>query len=726
MRADIRTLLRPGAVVLGPMAGVTEAPFRAICKRMGADLTYTEMVSAKGLHYSPDAAESRGLLRFAVEEVPCGVQLFGADPAMMAEPARRLVERYGKAIALIDLNMGCPVPKVVGKGEGSALMRTPELAAEIVRAITRALSDGPQHPPVPVTVKFRAGWDASCVNAVDFALAMEEAGAAALTVHGRTREQFYRGAADWGVIAAVKAAVHVPVIGSGDVFSAGDALRMLEETGVDTVMIARGAQGNPWIFREARVLIDDGIVLAPPSHLERIAMARDHSTALVAFAGERAFTRMRKHVGWYVHGMPGAAHVRERVNHVRSYTELDALLAEYAAYIGGLGGHGGDGQDPAAWEPCGRGMYPDERPPGRGTRGAAMNDDAPLAIGTLAVPAGTIEWLTGDDNPAVAVLTRRELLGEPDSPAFAALWSHRNAYEPVARILDLMVEDGSWARPARDYQKYGGSLWQLHFLGELHANGDDPRVRRAAAYAFSRQLADGSWSASNATESGSIPCLTANVGRALARLGYARDERVAAALDHCVRLYASLGAVNCRQGHGYQLNGYCHMLTPKELLFLAEVPHGLWPEGAEELRGACVAALRDKRVLHSLPAEYREYEQQYWGLPVEQREGLRERFLAKHTPLTYGPKPGWTRLGFPLSYNSDALEALHALARIGETRRQEYEPALELVRWAADSRCRWLLRTTHNGKMLADVEAKGQPSKWLTLRALTVLAHFTG
>lgn len=355
-----------------------------------------------------------------------------------------------------------------------------------------------------------------------------------------------------------------------------------------------------------------------------------------------------------------------------------------------------------------------------------MDDDAPLGIGTLAIPAGTIEWLTGDDNPVVAVLTHRELLGEPESPALTALWSRRNTYEPVARILDLMAEDGSWAPPARDYQKYGGSLWQLHFLGELHADGDDPRVKRAAAYTFSRQLADGSWSASNARESGSIPCLTANVGRALARLGYARDERVVTALGYCVRLYESLGAVNCWQSHGYQLNGYCHMLTPKELLFLAEVPRDLWPEGAGELRDACVAALRNKQVFHSLPAEYRAYEQEYWQLPVDEREGLRERFLAAHAPLAYGPKPGWTRFGFPLSYNSDALETLQALARIGEPRRPEYEPALELVRSAADGQSRWLLRTTHNGKMLADVEAKGQPSKWLTLRALTVLAHFSG
>jgi nifR3 family TIM-barrel protein len=323
---DIRTLLGERAVVLGPMAGITEAPFRGICKHMGAALTYTEMISAKGLHYNPDAPVSRALLTLDPHETPCAVQLFGSEPDIMAEQAARIAAEHGEDVALFDVNMGCPVTKVVGKGEGSALMRTPELAAAIVGRMAEAVT-------VPVTVKIRSGWDRDEVNAPGFARLMEDAGAAAICVHGRTRQQFYRGHADWDVIAAVKAAVSVPVIGSGDVFCAADAAAMFERTGVDAVMIARGAQGNPWIFREARALLDTGEKIPPPSALERIDMARNHARALVEFGGEHAVVRMRKHVGWYVTGMPGASHVRERVNHVTSWAELDALLAEYRAYV---------------------------------------------------------------------------------------------------------------------------------------------------------------------------------------------------------------------------------------------------------------------------------------------------------------------------------------------------------------------------------------------------------
>ncbi len=329
--ADMRRLLPPKAAVLGPMAGVTEAPFRGICKRMGAALTYTEMISAKGLHYNPDAAVSRALLTFDSGEVPCVVQIFGSDPAIMADRAAWIVSEYNTDVAAIDINMGCPVTKVVSNGEGSALMRTPELAGEIVARIAEAVT-------VPVTVKFRKGWDEANANAAEFARRMEQAGASALCVHGRTRQQFYRGTADWETIASVKSAVGVPVIGSGDVFSADDARAMLERTGVDGVMVARGAQGNPWVFREIRALLDRGEVLPPPSAIERIEMAREHARALVAFGGERAVTRMRKHVGWYIVGMPGASHVRERVNHITSSTELDVLLAEYAEYIVGPAG----------------------------------------------------------------------------------------------------------------------------------------------------------------------------------------------------------------------------------------------------------------------------------------------------------------------------------------------------------------------------------------------------
>lgn len=340
------------------------------------------------------------------------------------------------------------------------------------------------------------------------------------------------------------------------------------------------------------------------------------------------------------------------------------------------------------------------------------------------VPASTVEWLTAGENPAVAVLARRALLEEPEGAALRSLWARRNEYEPVAAILGKMLPDGSWAPPPRDYQKYWGSLWQIHFLGELHASGDDDRVQQAARYAFSRQRPDGSWSASNMRDAGAIPCLTANVGRALARLGFAGDDRVASALGYCVHLYRSLTCINCSQGVDSQLNGYCHMLAPKELLFLAEVPRQAWPAGSEELREACIGALREKQVFHSLPAESRDFQDLYWSTPAAQREGLRGRFLATHPVLHYGAKSGWLRFGYPLSYNSDVLEALGALALHGEPRRPEYEPALAVVEAAADTEMRWTLRNSLNGKMLADVERKGAPSRWLTLRALQALGHF--
>ena len=338
---SVADILAANNVLLAPMAGVTEAPFRAICKRLGAGLTYTEMVSAKGLHYNPDSPASRALLTLAAEETPCAVQLFGAEPELMAEQAARLVERFGRDIALIDINMGCPVSKVVAKGEGSALMRTPSLAAEIVRAVAGAV-------PVPVTVKFRAGWDASSVTAVDFARSMEQAGASALCVHGRTADQLYHGRADWDVIAQVKAAARVPVIGSGDVFDAADVVAMLARTGVDAVMVARGAQGNPWIFREARALIDTGVTLARPTQRERLDMALEHARALYTFGGERSAVRMRKHIAWYFADMPGATYARQGVNDCKTMADLETLLGEYRGYLGSRASRlDGEGTAPA-------------------------------------------------------------------------------------------------------------------------------------------------------------------------------------------------------------------------------------------------------------------------------------------------------------------------------------------------------------------------------------------
>lgn len=333
----------------------------------------------------------------------------------------------------------------------------------------------------------------------------------------------------------------------------------------------------------------------------------------------------------------------------------------------------------------------------------------------------TLAWLQEADNPAVAVLTRRTLMGQADTPETAALWARRNEYPPVASILDAMHEDGSWDIPSRDYQKYRGTLWQIIILGELWADGADERVRVAAEHAFSRQLEDGSWSA-NARPSASIPCLTANVARALARMGYADDVRIIAALRHVVDLYRELGIVDCRWGEESQLNGYCHMLTPKILLFIAEIPRDLWPEGTLELRDECVGRLREKEVFRCLPAESREFQDLYWSAPSGQRAGLKERFIAEHPVLHFKEKPGWMRFGYPLSYNSDALEALAALMAVGEEPRPEYLPAITLVRSQVDASGRWTMRNSLNGKMHADVEAKGAPSKWLTLRALQVLA----
>jgi len=341
------------------------------------------------------------------------------------------------------------------------------------------------------------------------------------------------------------------------------------------------------------------------------------------------------------------------------------------------------------------------------------------------VPAATIEWLLEPDNPAVSVLTRRTLLAEKDDAAAAALWQRRNEYAPVSAILGAQHADGSWDTSPRDYQKYGGSLWQIVFLGDLWADGSDPRVQLGAEYAFSRQKPDGGWSA-NPKARYHMPCLTANVGRGLARMGWERDERVVAAIRCIAEGYERLGFLGCSDMQPMSLNGYCHMLAPKVLLFLGEVPRKLWPQGAEGLRDACVDALRDKQVFRSLPEEFAEFQAKVWPAPAKERQHVREQFLAEHPVLHYKEKVGWMRFGFPLSYNSDALESLAALMAVGETPRKEYQPAIELVRSTADEQMRWTMKNSFNGKMIGSVEKKGQPSKWLTLRALQVLAWAEG
>lgn len=309
-------------VMLAPMAGISERPFRVLCKRMGCDLVFTEMISAKGLVF--ENAKTEQLLRTAEEERPVAVQLFGSEPPVMAAAAKIVEERYAEAVALIDINMGCPAHKIISNGEGSALMKNLPLAAKVIEAVVRATS-------LPVTVKFRKGWDAGSVNAVEFAKMAEESGAAAVSVHGRTREQGYSGKADWDIIADVKRNMRIPVWGNGDLFSAEDVLAMREKTGCDGVMVARGALGNPFLFREIRAALDGGACVAATMR-EKIELAAVHANMQQEMSGGHGAVEMRKHIAWYSKGMPGAAALRARVNEAGTVAELTALLEELAVF----------------------------------------------------------------------------------------------------------------------------------------------------------------------------------------------------------------------------------------------------------------------------------------------------------------------------------------------------------------------------------------------------------
>lgn len=312
-------------VLLAPMAGVTDLAFREICRAMGADFSYTEMVSAKGLYYGSERTAS--LLAASPLERPYGVQLFGAEPEIVAGMAKRLADEAHPGLALIDLNMGCPARKITGNGEGSALMLDLPRAARIIESAAKSSS-------LPITVKFRKGFDAAHINAVAFARMAEESGAAMLTVHGRTREQMYSGKADWDIIAAVKTAVSIPVIGNGDVFSGQDALALREHTGCDGIMVARGAEGNPFIFREIKAALA-GKPYAPPTNAERIDTALAHARRLVECRGARAVIEMRKHVAWYLSGMRGASALRAQVNAIGSLAELESMLTQYKHALNG-------------------------------------------------------------------------------------------------------------------------------------------------------------------------------------------------------------------------------------------------------------------------------------------------------------------------------------------------------------------------------------------------------
>ena len=297
--------------VLGPMAGVTDLPFRLLCREQGAGLLGMEMISAKGILYNNKNTET--LLEIHPEERPVSLQLFGSDPQILSDMAKRIEER---PFDILDFNMGCPVPKIVKNGEGSALMNQPKLVYEIVSALVKAISK-------PVTVKIRKGFDDEHVNAVEIAKIIEEAGAAAVAVHGRTREQYYSGKADWDIIRQVKEAVSIPVIGNGDVTSGEKAIAMREQTGCDGVMIARGAQGNPWIFSELLAYEETGSIPPRPGIAEIKKTMLRHAELQIRYKGDYLGIReMRKHIAWYTKGMHGSTKMRDDINHIESYEEL--------------------------------------------------------------------------------------------------------------------------------------------------------------------------------------------------------------------------------------------------------------------------------------------------------------------------------------------------------------------------------------------------------------------
>lgn len=299
-------------LILAPMAGVTDLPFRLLCREKGAGLVCMEMVSAKAIYYNNKNTEE--LMEIHPEEMPASLQLFGSDADIISEMAKRIEER---PFAILDFNMGCPVPKVVNNGEGSALMKAPKLAEEILRKLVKAVKK-------PVTVKIRKGFDEAHVNAVEMAKIAESCGVAAIAVHGRTREQFYAGKADWDIIRQVKEAVSVPVIGNGDVVDGPSAKALVEQTGCDGIMIGRAVRGNPWIFREVEHYLNTGESLPKPTGREIRDIILRHGRMELAYKGEyTAIREMRKHIGWYTTGYPNSAALRRSVNEMETYADLE-------------------------------------------------------------------------------------------------------------------------------------------------------------------------------------------------------------------------------------------------------------------------------------------------------------------------------------------------------------------------------------------------------------------
>ncbi|WP_074116348.1 tRNA dihydrouridine synthase DusB [Clostridioides difficile] len=305
-------------VFLSPMAGVTDLPFRLICKEQGCGLLYTEMINGKALCY--DDENTKKMLKIEEEEHPVAVQIFGSEPEFMGRAAE-IMNDYSNEI--LDINMGCPAPKVVKNGDGSALMKNPKLVEEVLKAVVK-------NSKKPVTLKIRKGWDDNSVNAVEIAKIAEDCGISALAIHGRTREQFYTGKADWDIIAEIKKNLSIPVIGNGDVFTIEDSINMLDKTGCDAIMIGRGAQGNPWIFKRINHYMNTGEILPEPTLNEKISTAIKHLKLAVEEHGEYVAVReMRKHIAWYLKGLRNSAKLRDEINKIEDYQEVVSKLEYY-------------------------------------------------------------------------------------------------------------------------------------------------------------------------------------------------------------------------------------------------------------------------------------------------------------------------------------------------------------------------------------------------------------